>query len=82
MTVYVWHNEQVLTLPDLECEDFTYDGQHHHLTDKFMVDSRESKPSNRYGYMSNEFGYSEWESIPKAMFPKEFLTYLLLLEIS
>jgi hypothetical protein len=79
--VYVWHDEQVITLPALDGEDFYDDGKHHQLTHKFMVDTHETNPSNRYGYMSNEDGYFAWESIPKDMFPKEFLTHLLLLGV-
>jgi hypothetical protein len=80
--VYVWHNEQVITLPELDSEDFYDDGKHHHLTHKFMVDTHETSPSTRYGYMSKEDGYSAWEPIPKDMFPKEFLTHLLLLGVT
>ena len=81
MTVYVWHNDKVLTLLELDGEDFNDDGKHHHLANKFMVDTHETNPNNRYGYMSNG-DYSGWESLPKEMFPKEFLTHLLLLGVS
>lgn len=79
--IYVWHNDEVLTLPNLDVEDFNGDGELRHLTNKFMVDTHEKNPENRYGYMDDE-EYSGWDSIPKDMFPKEFLTHLLLLGVS
>lgn len=79
--IYVWHNDEVLTLPNLDSEDFNDDGELRHLVNKFMVDTHETRPDNRYGYMDDE-EYSGWDSIPKELFPKEFLTHLLLLGVS
>ena len=78
--VYVWNNEQVVTLPALDGRDLKDDKKRRHLVNKFMVDAHETSPENRYGYTFNG-AYSGWSHIPKEMFPKEFLIHLLLLDI-
>ena len=80
--IYVWHNNRVITRTKFDSDSFYEEERNRHLTHKFIVDSDDSIPETRYGYMQREFESAHWVHVPKEMFPKEFLTHLLLLGIS
>jgi hypothetical protein len=81
-TVYVWDNEQVVTLAMFDYDSFHEAERNRRFTHKFIVDSSDIDPEHRYGYMQREYESAHWVHVPKEMFPKKFLTHLLLLGVS
>ena len=84
MKTYVWDNNQVVTLARWDATAFDKGREHAHLVKRFMVDSSDSADEMRYGFMlfDDESDSADWNHIPKEMFPKEFLTHLLLMGVS
>jgi hypothetical protein len=81
-TLYIWDNDRIVTLPRWYEDSFCDGERNRHLTHKFMVDSAQPDHEHRFGYMQREYEGALWTHIPKEMFPKEFLTHLLLLGVS
>jgi hypothetical protein len=80
--VYIWDNEQVVTLNKFAYDGFKEGERNRRFIHKFIVDSLSNEPGSRYGYMKPDYEGAHWEHVPKEMFPKEFLTHLLLLGVS
>jgi hypothetical protein len=81
-TVYIWDNGQVVTLAMFDVESFNSASPNRRFIHKFIVDSSDDLPSQRYGYMKQDEEIAHWRHVPKEMFPKEFLTHLLLLGVT
>jgi hypothetical protein len=80
--MYIWDNEQVVTLAVFDIESFNLAAPNRRFTHKFIVDSSDNESSSRYGYIKRDGEIAHWRHVPKEMFPKEFLTHLLLLGVS
>lgn len=79
---YVWDNERVVTLAKFDYDCFYEGEKNRRFTHKFIVDSSDDDPEHRYGFMQRDYEGAYWVHVPKEMFPKEFLTHLLLLGVS
>lgn len=71
---YYWDNDQVV---EIDLEKVTLSDNDY--LDKYMVDDRFIKPSQRYGIFSTVSG---WRVVPLERFPPEFRAHLLLLGVS
>ena len=80
--VYIWSDNTVVVLTRFDGDDFYEGERQRHMTHKFIVDCFESEPETRYGYFQREYEAAHWVHVPKEMFPKEFLTTLLLMGVS
>jgi hypothetical protein len=80
--MYIWDNEQVVTLAKFEYKSFDEAEGNRQFTHKFIVDSSDNHPKKRYGYMQRVDEIAYWKHVPKEMFPKEFLAHLLLLGVT